>query len=238
MVLYDVKSAKFRTHLAPTGGAPEANEVLSAHSTISTLVSTKGGMATFRVLHYLRYAQLNSTVGDSPQEEWSISIRQSDAQTARFVEEAEGSISEVIRALDAGSMVVLDWLQVALRSGAHERVERPCQRLEPISAVQMKKLLAANPEVEINGLSSGMETLLRTARSHPDALAALQAASQKPGTLSALKDAVANGLGVASKYVDDPHASALLSQLGELGVLAPPQPPTVVAFGNRLSTIS
>lgn len=143
MVIYDVKSECFTRHLA----IPQANEVLSAHSTIATLVSTADGTAVFGVCHYLRYAQLSTARGDPPQKEWRVRIGHAEAQTARFAAETEGTITEVIRSLKVGSLVALDWLQVAVRTTGCERVEHPCQKLEPISRSTEAKLLAAHSEV-------------------------------------------------------------------------------------------
>ena len=78
--------------------APESNEVLSAHSTIATLVTTRGGIAVFGVKHYLRYAIISRTRGNPPQKEWRISIDEAESQMARFTEETEGSITAVITA--------------------------------------------------------------------------------------------------------------------------------------------
>ena len=147
-MLYHVESAAYQSLLSKRPlpvekRAPAANEVLSAHSTIATLVTTEGGVAVFGVKHYLRYAQLSTTRGDPPQVEWRITIGQAEAQTARFVEEAEGSITAVIRSLKQGALVALDWVQV----GMGERVEHPCQKLEGISSAKEEKLLAAHPEV-------------------------------------------------------------------------------------------
>eukprot|EP00966_Prymnesium_polylepis_P226596 5241964-Prymnesium_polylepis.2 len=74
-------------------------------------------------------------------------------------------------------------------------------------------------QVRLCGLTDGMETLLRAARSRPDTLAALQAATQHPGALNAVKDAVNNGYELASKNASDPQSAALLRQLWELGLL-------------------
>jgi hypothetical protein len=198
----------------------------------------------FGVKHYLRYAQLSSTCADPPQKEWRITLGHAEAQTARFAEETEGSITAVINSLRTGSLVALDWLQVAVRSSGREHVEHPCQKLEPISQATEEKLLATHtevmvatpptigaqhladqfscsplPQVEILGLTDGMETLLRSARSQPEALAALHAAQQHPGALQALGDVVKNGLGAASNHSKDLHAVALLKQLEGLGLL-------------------
>ena len=139
-MLYSVTSAFYQRYLA----RPAANEVLSAHSTIAKLVSYVGGTAVFGVKHYLRYAQLSVEKGDPPQKEWVTTIGQADAQTARFVDEAEGSIGAVIASLKVGSLVALDWLQVGVLGGG---VECPCQKLEPIGKATEEKLLAASPEV-------------------------------------------------------------------------------------------
>ena len=70
MVIYDATSAAYARYLT----SPPANEVLSAHSTIATLVTTANGVAVFGVKHYLRYAQLSTARGDPPQKEWHIRI--------------------------------------------------------------------------------------------------------------------------------------------------------------------
>ena len=140
-MLYDVSSECFKRYLA----GPASNEVLSAHSTIARLVSSDGGTAVFGVKHYLRYAQLSVDKGDPPQKEWRSTIGHAEAQTARFADEAEGSIAAVIASLKIGSVVMLDWLQVAVAAGGY--VEHPCQKLEPIGKAAEEKLLVASPEV-------------------------------------------------------------------------------------------
>ena len=55
------------------------------------------------------------------------------------------------------------------------------------------------PQVEILGLTKGMETLLLAARSNPDALAALHAAQKHPRAMQALQDVVANGIGAVRR---------------------------------------
>jgi len=201
---------------------PHANEVLSAHSTIAKLITSDGSTARFGVKHYLRYAQLSVDRGDPPQKEWVVTLHAADAQTARFADEIEGSIAAVIASLEIGSLVALDWLQVAERSSGTEIVEYPCQKLEPIGKAKEEKMLAAHPEVEILGLTIGMEKLLRCARSQPDALAALHAAQKHPRAMQALQDVVDNGLEAGSKYKKDAHVTALLSRLEELQLLKPP----------------
>ena len=104
-MLYLTDASFFKRYLIQ----PASNEVLSAHSTIAKLVSSTGGIATFGVKHYLRYAQLSIERGDPPQKQWSITIGLADAQTARFVDVAEGSINAVIASLKVGSLVALDW---------------------------------------------------------------------------------------------------------------------------------
>eukprot|EP00966_Prymnesium_polylepis_P226595 5241964-Prymnesium_polylepis.1 len=141
------ESADVSMAAAPMPRAPIANEVLSAHSTIATLVTTSGGTAVFGVKHYLRYAILSRTQGDGPQKEWRSAIDQADDQIAQYAEEAEGSISAVIRSLDIGCTVALDWIQVAERVNGRERIEYPCQGLERISPAKERRLLAAQPEV-------------------------------------------------------------------------------------------
>ena len=226
-MLYDLASAFYKRFLAQ----PTANEVLSAHSTIARLVSSAGGTAVFGVKHYLRYAQLSITRGDPPQKEWRISIAHADVRNDRFVDEVEGSISAVISSLKIGSLVALDWLQVAVLGG---HVEYPCQKLEPIGKATEEKLLAANPEVEILGLTAGMETLLRAARSNPEALAALHAAQKLPRAFQALQDIVDNGLS-ASRYAKDKQVAALLGRLEDLQLL--PAKSTAVTNG-RPSSVS
>ena len=68
--------------------------------------------------------------------------------------------------------------------------------------------------------SAKMEALLRSARSQPDALAALQALTHHPGALKTLKEAVENGFEAASSSDDDPQTASLLQRLGELGLLS------------------
>lgn len=173
----------------------------------------------FKVKHYLRYAQVSVAQGDSPQKEWSIKIPSADAQTAQFADETEGSLAEAIRSLDIGSLVALDWLQLRVRGTG--RIAYPCQKLEPISKATEDKLLAAHEEVQILGLTTGMETLLRAARSKPDALAALHAAQKHPRAMQALRDVVENGPGAVSKYSNDALVAGLLSRLEELKLLEP-----------------
>ena len=99
------------------------------------------------VKHYLRYAIISRTRGNPPQKEWRISIDEAESQMARFTEETEGSITAVIRSLEVGSLVALDWLEVAERFNDHERIERPCQKLECISTATEEQLLMAHPKV-------------------------------------------------------------------------------------------
>jgi hypothetical protein len=220
-MLYTVASRSYTRYLKRDAAnevplAQAANEVLSAHSTISKLVSSTGGTACFAVQHYLRYAQVSHEHGDSPQKEWRVAIGDADAQTARFVDEADGSVAAVIASLHIGSLVALDWLQVAVRAHGDDRVEHPCQKLEPISHAQAEKLLAAHDKVRILGLTAGMDTLLRSARSQPEALAALHAAQKHPRAMRALQDAVENGIGAVSKYSEDGEVAALLGRLEQL----------------------
>lgn len=171
----------------------------------------------------------------------SISIGYADAQTARFADEAEGSIAAVVASLEVGSLVALEWLQVAVRSrGAEQQhIEYPCQKLEPISTAKEAKLLAANPEVEILGLTSGMEALLRAARSQPEALAALHAAQRHPRAMQALQDVVEKGrAGIMSRSSKDEHVSALLGKLEELKLIAPAGEELAVAEEGLTSTAS
>jgi hypothetical protein len=225
-MLYAVASASYKSFLTranevpPTRG-PMSNEVLSAHGTIARLESSTGGTAVFAVKHYLRYAQLSIDRADPPQKEWRISVGNADSQTAQFADETEGSIAAVIAALGIGSLVALDWLQVAVRARGTEHIEYPCQKLEPISKATEERLLAEHPEIQILGLTSRMETLLRSARNRPDALAALHAAQRHPRALHALQDVVENGLVVASKYSKDAQVAALLTRLEELKLLEP-----------------
>ena len=75
-MLYATSSARYLRYME-AAESPEdasANEVLSAHSTIASLVSLTRGTAVFGVKHYLRYAQLSLTHGDPPQKEWSIAV--------------------------------------------------------------------------------------------------------------------------------------------------------------------
>lgn len=216
-MLYAIDTASYKRYLRPE----TANEVLSAHSTISTLVSSADGTAVFKVKHYLRYAQLSIEHGDSPQKEWKISVGKADAQTARFADETEGSLAAVIASLRIGSLVALDWLQVAVRAGGTGHVEYPCQKLEPIGKNTEQKLLAAHEEVQILGLTSGMETLLRSARSNPEALTALHAAQKHPPAMKALQDVVQNGRGAVMNYREDARVAALLDRLDELELLEP-----------------
>ena len=74
-------------------------------------------------------------------------------------------------------------------------------------------------QVQICGLTGGMEALLRSARSKPEALAVLQTVSQNPAALNALKDAVDGGFRQASQNATDPQAVALLKRLVELGLV-------------------
>jgi len=225
-MLYATSSARYLRYME-AADSPEdasANEVLSAHSTIASLVSLTRGTAVFGVKHYLRYAQLSLTHGDPPQKEWSIAVGRAAAQTARFAEEAEGSIAAVVASLELGSPVALDWLQV--RSGSRHLVEHPCQKLEPLSRAEEQRLLASHAEVEILGLTSGMEALLKAARGHPGALAALHSAQKHPGALAALQDVVENGRGAVSKYRGEQgQVAELLNQLELLGLFEPPEPP-------------
>ena len=225
-MLYATSSARYLRYME-AADSPEdasANEVLSAHSTIASLVSLTRGTAVFGVKHYLRYAQLSLTHGDPPQKEWSIAVGRAAAQTARFAEEAEGSIAAVVASLELGSPVALDWLQV--RSGSRHLVEHPCQKLEPLSRAEEQRLLASHAEVEILGLTSGMEALLKAARGHPGALAALHSAQKHPGALTALQDVVENGRGAVSKYRGEQgQVAELLNQLELLGLFEPPEPP-------------
>lgn len=229
-MLYAVGSEHYRGYLSSkrvlqdsattaSVSAPPANEVLSAHSTICTLASTTGGKAVFQVKHYLRYAQVNVARGDAPQKEWRVAIKNADAQTAQFADETEGTISAVIASLDVGSLVALDWLQVAVRGRGAERIEYPCQKLEPISATTEERLLATHPEIQILGLTAGMETLLQSARRQPEALAALHAAQKHPRALQALEDVMKNGVGAVSTYSADKQVMALIGRLQELKLL-------------------
>ena len=80
-------------------------------------------------------------------------------------------------------------------------------------------LLAAHEEVQILGLTAGMQHLLRSARSQPDALAALHAAQKHPRAMRALADVAENGLGAASNYSEDEQVAPLLRRLAELQLL-------------------
>ena len=222
-MLYAIASSQYKGYLKQLA----ANEVLSAHSTISRLISSDGGKAVFGVKHYLRYAQLSLDQGDSPQKEWCINLPSADAQTARFADDTEGSIAVVIASLRIGALVALDWLQVAVQAGSTQRIEHPCQKLEPIGKATEEKLLAEHGEVQILGLTAGMEALLRSARSQPDALAALHAAQKHPRAMQALQDVVENGTAAMSKYSDDKQVAALLRRLEELRLLEASPAPSI-----------
>ena len=87
------------------------------------------------------------------------------------------------------------------------------------------------PQVQLCGLSDGMETLICSARRRPDALAALQAAGRHP---HALKHAVENGFEKTSKYAEGEQDTVVaLERLWELGLL---EHSPVLASGTEQSS--
>jgi hypothetical protein len=134
----------------PSDSGPMLSDnVLAAHGTIAALTERTELSATFTIIRYLRYAQLQAD-GGPPQSTFSIPLKSADQQVATLAEEAEGVLTEVIASLNLRERVELDWIQIKL-PGVQGELVNQCQNLGSLSTEKEDALRKQFPEPRLMG---------------------------------------------------------------------------------------